>query len=521
MVHDTRYDLRKDRYTDTRFKWLFSPWTGADPSRGLYRRSSSVRRARHGLAARRLFTPRPKFTGTPYYAAADPGAVDSAAQEEETKEEKTVEEHYYVPPRPTIRPIYSDDQEAALHKWEQAVAAFDQPHLQIYPATHEDVNTKRPENEDQYHGHPASRPLPQEASKYDQSQVVPQVRPEHRIHATFSAESYLDYRRPYVDGWIIVPQLSDKNFSVYRQGSAVIMAIRGTVLTEPADLGNDLLITLNVQKFLLPRVTRAEQRLQEILEEYPGIDKLQFTGHSLGGAVACELARMHASEAIVFNSAAPPTSPVRTRSPGIFAYHIVFDLISAWNINNRLIDKGYRPFDPLATGAIKIIDTLVGFFLPVVGTGLGLFAGSLEIGTAILGHSMENFFTWGPTHKRVVVSQGGYSASYGAYEPEGSRETTYRPPTPEELAKATNITDPLSNVHTTTEENQLWEIWSDGLTDESSKILHVAEISTGQGYNLPPIPGSFQTDGHGHALNNQYNQETDKEWKKLYPNPYQ
>ena len=68
-------------------------------------------------------------------------------------------------------------------------------------------------------------------------------------------------------------------------------------------------------------------------------DEIILTGHSLGGAIARCVSSQLNLPSVTFNAAAPPSNPVFNSSLET-SYHIVYDIVSAWqepDIIRRLI----------------------------------------------------------------------------------------------------------------------------------------------------------------------------------------
>lgn len=117
----------------------------------------------------------------------------------------------------------------------------------------------------------------------------------------------------------------------------MIVGFRGT--KEPKDLYDDYKITMAE---VFPRSTQAIVFLRGIYERVPDA-RIQLCGHSLGGAIARVAGYEVGLPVVTFNAAAPPTAPVighvNERN-----YHIVFDLVSAWQTPYTIrLDKGFRP----------------------------------------------------------------------------------------------------------------------------------------------------------------------------------
>lgn len=128
---------------------------------------------------------------------------------------------------------------------------------------------------------------------------------------------------------------------MYVLGNKAILGFRGT--QDSKDLYDDLEISLG--RLVFPRAVEASDWVFALrsLNQHLDLD-LSLTGHSLGGGIAREVGRILALDIVTFNSASPPSAPV-TNPVRSVNYHIVFDLISAWQSPGAVrIDKGYRPW---------------------------------------------------------------------------------------------------------------------------------------------------------------------------------
>jgi hypothetical protein len=114
-----------------------------------------------------------------------------------------------------------------------------------------------------------------------------------------------------------------------------IIGFRGTKASK--DLYDDLKIAMGS---IFPRAVEGVSFVSSILETGA---EVELCGHSLGGAIAREVGGRLALPVVTFNAAAPPTAPVLSLFNEV-DYHIVFDIISAWQSPNTVrIDKGFRP----------------------------------------------------------------------------------------------------------------------------------------------------------------------------------
>ncbi len=166
----------------------------------------------------------------------------------------------------------------------------------------------------------------------------------HAIHWVLSRESYSSNRRKDIDGWLLAGETIDTcmyHFPAGEEPGKAIVAFRGSQTLD--DIKADVQLSrpggngCNFDKLM-----GASKMIEDFILDNPDVP-IQLTGHSLGGAIARCAGQKHGLGIVTFNSAAPPTNPVYT-GPNEVDYHIVFDLISAWqNPNTVRIDKGYKP----------------------------------------------------------------------------------------------------------------------------------------------------------------------------------
>lgn len=202
--------------------------------------------------------------------------------------------------------------------------------LDLFSGVLEEENRRLAENRRLFESRPR---------KYNESDCDPIIN-ENAIHWLICTETYESTRRLRIgenEDWELTYQ--DEETCVYKKldRSIVIIGFRGTVAKK--DLYDDALLSFGQ---IFPRAIEAEKFVRTVMEENPG-SIIQSTGHSLGGAIArvsCEKLGLHS---VTFNAAAPPTSPVRSCGTSI-DYHIVFDVISAWQSPKTIrIDKGFDP----------------------------------------------------------------------------------------------------------------------------------------------------------------------------------
>ena len=134
-------------------------------------------------------------------------------------------------------------------------------------------------------------------------------------------------------------QYSSSDTAIYQNNTLVIIAFRGTANIN--DIKSDIQLSLPGGECSFDRLEPSLQLVEQFLEETDESVLVQLTGHSLGGALARCVGNSKQLGVICFNGAAPPSNPI---SIGInqINYHIVFDVISAWQPSVR-IDTGIRP----------------------------------------------------------------------------------------------------------------------------------------------------------------------------------
>jgi hypothetical protein len=163
----------------------------------------------------------------------------------------------------------------------------------------------------------------------------------HSIHWVICGETYKAQPRAQQleGGWKKI--FEQEETVAYRLDKFVIIGFRGS--HRGKDIIDDLtLANAANDTCAFPRVPPARQLTTELLEEDEEI-LIQCTGHSLGGAIARCVGEALNLGVVTFNAAAPPSNPVLNMENQVH-YHIVFDIISAWQSPNTVrIDKGFRP----------------------------------------------------------------------------------------------------------------------------------------------------------------------------------
>lgn len=168
---------------------------------------------------------------------------------------------------------------------------------------------------------------------------------EHAIHWLICIETYHSPRKYNIGQWLLIYQ--DKETCLYKNKNRLIFGFRGT--KESKDIYDDVLLSL---RETYPRAAQAIEYVSEMKRLNP-YTSIELTGHSLGGAIARDVGKATQLPSITFNAASPPSRPVI--SEGV-DYHIVFDIISAWQSPTTIrIDKGHRPPNFMVSTALNFL----------------------------------------------------------------------------------------------------------------------------------------------------------------------
>lgn len=144
-----------------------------------------------------------------------------------------------------------------------------------------------------------------------------------------------DKRRKNVKGFVYQPELSSDELAVYQNPATkrVVMAHRGSSNLD--DLKTDLRLAVGgITK--TKRYERDLGRLEAVQSAFPN-DRIDFTGHSLGGTVAIEMNSLlpkDKSSAVVFNAGHTPFRKLGVKDRDITYYTHKGDIVSMLGANS-------------------------------------------------------------------------------------------------------------------------------------------------------------------------------------------
>jgi len=155
----------------------------------------------------------------------------------------------------------------------------------------------------------------QEAKKtYKGGGNVPMLKGRGLEHARFASEVYKKpFMRKDVGGWKY--KGGDDTRGFWESPTQVILAFRGTTTKE--DVGTDIALGgFSIKKtFRYKRDLRFARQVLGIAKKLK--KELVLTGHSLGGALATEIARVLHIKAVVYNAGFGPREAVRAKADKI------------------------------------------------------------------------------------------------------------------------------------------------------------------------------------------------------------
>lgn len=195
----------------------------------------------------------------------------------------------------------------------------------------------------------------------------------HALHWVLAKEAYATMRRENIEGWLYVQELSTADAAIYMMEMNVIIAFPGS--QTPADIRNDIVLSSPTGVNSFPKASQGIAIASLVKVTFPDA-KIQLTGHSLGGAVARVVGNALRLFFVTFNAAAPPSAPVINNGESV-CYHIVFDIISAWQMPCVRIDKNFHP-----SGLKKV---------PLIGRYLDAYFKRTAIKPILKAHDIESF----------------------------------------------------------------------------------------------------------------------------------
>ena len=181
---------------------------------------------------------------------------------------------------------------------------------------------------------------------------------EDRIYYDMSKQSYRKpNKRKDIGGYDYNDELSDNENAVYINDSdkKIIVAFRGSVNIK--DFKTDVSLAMGgIRK--TDRYDSTKNLVATIKEIYPNY-KISFSGHSLGGTLAVEMADLSPNhKSVVFNSAHTPLRKGSVKDKDITYYSTSGDLVSALGLNAyknvKVIDSDKK--HPLTAHSLKSME---------------------------------------------------------------------------------------------------------------------------------------------------------------------
>ena len=179
---------------------------------------------------------------------------------------------------------------------------------------------------------------------------------QHLVTASGQAYQSENSRQTTINkqgNWQYQPQMSNNKRAVYfdREKNEYVVGLRGTVISDPEDLQDDLAIVKN-SLVNRPRFKREKLFLEQLKKRH-NPSRITLTGHSLGGALATQLAQKTGDHAVGYNSGTAPTvgnfvgNTVRRFKNGskVKTYNVSSDPISLTNPWSKRINRK-RGLDP-------------------------------------------------------------------------------------------------------------------------------------------------------------------------------
>lgn len=145
----------------------------------------------------------------------------------------------------------------------------------------------------------------------------------------FLSNSYDANKKQDIGGYILDPELSTHNHQAYfhPQEKKLVFAVTGTHTL--SDVGTDIKLGLGRGFKESHRYKSAESALENAKAKY-GVESASVVGHSLGGAIAGNIASSQ-DKVITLNKGATIGQKVRQNEQG---YRVAGDVVSALNANS-------------------------------------------------------------------------------------------------------------------------------------------------------------------------------------------
>lgn len=161
-----------------------------------------------------------------------------------------------------------------------------------------------------------------------------------------AAMSQAAYSHREVPGYTRDTQLSSADWDVYVNDNTkkATIAFRGTDATHPwkstfwRDMGADAAKFFGAEK-INNRFKRVDRITKQVIDKYGGVDNVEVTGHSLGGAEAAYVSDKYKVHATTYNALVTPADTIRNRAGK-----------QDWSNVTQNITFG----DPFSTGGIGI-----------------------------------------------------------------------------------------------------------------------------------------------------------------------
>lgn len=136
-----------------------------------------------------------------------------------------------------------------------------------------------------------------------------------------AAMSQAAYSHREVPGYTRDTQLSSADWDVYvnDQTKRATIAFRGTDASHPwkstfwRDMGADAARYFGAEK-INSRFKRVDRVTQQVIDKYGGVDNVEVTGHSLGGAEAAYVSDKYKVHATTYNALVTPRDIIRNRA---------------------------------------------------------------------------------------------------------------------------------------------------------------------------------------------------------------